>query len=117
MLLARLARLGRPMTTLIVIIALLVLADVVYVGALIARQSSVQLAPAAAQASPATKPSGKAKSAHPCNYGFYVSQAAHSKKGGGHVSGIAQSDLGKDGSCTAPLPAQAPSATPKPDND
>jgi hypothetical protein len=42
-----------------------------------------------------------------------VSQAAHAKKGGGYVSGIAQGDLGKDGNCSAPLPA----ATPKPAGD
>ena len=45
---------------------------------------------------------------HPCNHGFYVSQAAHSKKGGDYVSAIAQSELGKNGTCTAPLPASAP---------
>ena len=48
---------------------------------------------------------------HPCNHGFYVSQAAHAHKGGAYVSAIAQSDLGKNGSCTAPLPAQT--AAPK----
>ncbi|TMF82773.1 MAG: hypothetical protein E6I11_13040 [Chloroflexi bacterium] len=109
----RLGRLGGTITALVVIIALLVLADLVYAGALITRQTSVHLAPAAAQASPKAKPDKQAKAAHPCNHGFYVSQAAHSKKGGGYVSGIAQSDLGKDGNCSAPLPAQAPAATPK----
>ena len=39
----------------------------------------------------------------PCNHGYYVSQAAHAKKGGKYVSGVAQGDLGKNGSCTAPL--------------
>jgi len=48
---------------------------------------------------------------HPCNHGFYISQAAHAHKGGAYVSAIAQSDLGKNGSCTAPLPAQT--AVPK----
>ena len=42
---------------------------------------------------------------HPCNHGFYVSQAAHAKKGGGYVEQIAKSNLGKTGGCTAPLPA------------
>jgi hypothetical protein len=45
---------------------------------------------------------------HPCNHGFYVSQAAHAHKGGHYVSTIAQSDLGKNGDCSAPLPAPAP---------
>jgi hypothetical protein len=48
---------------------------------------------------------------HPCNHGFYVSQAAHAKKGGAYVSQIAQSALGKNGVCSAPLPA--PASTPK----
>ena len=42
---------------------------------------------------------------HPCNHGFYVSQAAHSKQGGGHVKQVAQGGLGKNGDCSAPLPA------------
>jgi hypothetical protein len=46
--------------------------------------------------------------AHPCNHGFYVSQAAHAHKGGQYVSSIARSDLGKSGDCTAPLPTPAP---------
>ena len=112
MLQARLTRLGGTMTALVVIIALLVLADVVYAGVLIATRTSVHLAPAAAQPGPKTRTGSSANSVHPCNHGFYVSQAAHSKKGGGYVSGIAQSNLGKDGSCSAPLPAQAP-AKPK----
>lgn len=109
---ARFKRLGGTITALVAIIALLVLADVVYAGVLIARQASTHFAPAAAQASPQTKSNKQANSGHPCNHGFYVSQAAHSKKGGGFVSGIAQSNLGKDGNCSATLPAQAPSPKP-----
>jgi len=45
---------------------------------------------------------------HPCNHGFYVSQAAHAHKGGHYVSTIAKSDLGKNGDCKAPLPTPAP---------
>jgi len=45
---------------------------------------------------------------HPCNHGFYVSQAAHLHKGGQYVSSIAKSDIGKNGDCTAPLPTPAP---------
>lgn len=41
---------------------------------------------------------------HPCNHGFYVSQAAHKHAGGAYVSSVAKSDIGKNGSCTAPLP-------------
>jgi hypothetical protein len=59
----------------------------------------------------ATEPGGQKQAGHPCNHGFYVSQAAHAHKGGAYVSTIAQSDLGKNGSCTAPLPAQT--AAPK----
>jgi hypothetical protein len=107
-------RLGPAMTVLAVIVALLVLADFVYAGVLVARQASVRQAPAAQQESPKTKAGGQAKAGHPCNHGFYASQAAHSKKGGGYVSGIAKSDLGKNGNCSAPLPAQPPAASPKP---
>lgn len=45
---------------------------------------------------------------HPCNHGFYVSQAAHLHKGDQYVSSVARSDLGKNGNCTAPLPTPAP---------
>ena len=48
---------------------------------------------------------------HPCNHGFYVSQAAHAKKGGAYVSQIAKSGLGKNGVCSAPLPAPAATAS------
>jgi hypothetical protein len=108
----RLPRLGAAMTVLAAIIALLVLADVAFAAVLVSRQGSLQPAPSAAQASPKANSGEKTKAGHPCNHGFYVSQAAHSKKGGAYVSGIAKSDLGKDGNCTAPLPAQAPSPKP-----
>jgi hypothetical protein len=58
-----------------------------------------------------------AQAGHPCNHGFYVSQAAHTHKGGAYVSAIAQSDLGKNGSCTAPLPAQTAAPKQKPKTD
>jgi hypothetical protein len=45
---------------------------------------------------------------HPCNHGLYVSQAASLHKGGRYVSSVAKSDLGKNGSCAAPLPTPAP---------
>jgi hypothetical protein len=57
-----------------------------------------------ASASPEAAPT-----AHPCNHGFYVSEAAHGHHGGAYTSQIARSDLGKNGDCTAPLPT--PSTT------
>jgi hypothetical protein len=60
-------------------------------------------------------PPGKAKQPakqRPCNHGFYVSQAARSKSGGQYVKQIAQSDLGKDGNCSAPLPSPEPTTKP-----
>jgi hypothetical protein len=48
---------------------------------------------------------GGSSGTHPCNHGWYVSQAAHKHAGGAYVSSVARSDLGKNGSCTAPLPS------------
>ncbi|TMC78222.1 MAG: hypothetical protein E6J08_12710 [Chloroflexi bacterium] len=93
----RLPRLTPAMTVLAAIIVLLVLVDVVVATRLVATRST----------SPAAGSSQQAASGHPCNHGYYVSQAAHSKKGGHKVSGIANSNAGKDGKCTAPLPANA----------
>jgi hypothetical protein len=53
---------------------------------------------------PAETPEAGGSTAHPCNHGFYVSQAAHAHKGGAYVSSVAKSDLGKNGDCSAPLP-------------
>jgi hypothetical protein len=92
---AALSRLTPAMTVLAAIVALLVLADVVFAVKLAATHST----PPVASSSQKTAANG-----HPCNHGFYVSQAAHAKKGGKTVSGIAQGNLGKNGSCTAPLP-------------
>jgi hypothetical protein len=107
-------RLSAAMTVLVAVVFLLVLADLGLVATLATRNASVQLTPAATGPSSQPKAAGKDKKAHPCNHGFYVSQAAHSKKGGDHVSGIARSDLGKDGNCSAPLPATPPAPKPKP---
>jgi len=80
-------------------------------------RSSVESPKAVESPEPADSPdpsespdSGGSPSAgtHPCNHGFYVSQAAHLHKGGQYVSSIARSDTGKNGDCTAPLPAPAP---------
>jgi hypothetical protein len=82
------------MKVLVGIVAALVLADLAFAGVLVGqRLTSHTLPSVSAQAS-----------AHPCNHGFYVSQAAHAKKGGKYVSGVAQGNLGKNGSCSAPLP-------------
>jgi hypothetical protein len=111
---ARPSRLGAAMTVLVAVVFLLVLGDLGLAATLAARNGSVQLAPAAAQSTPKVKSPAQTKTGHPCNHGYYVSQAAHSKKGGAYVSAIAKSDLGKDGNCSAPLPATPPAAKPKP---
>jgi hypothetical protein len=92
---AMLRRLTPAMTVLAAIVALLVLADVVF---------AVKLAASHSTAAVASTSQKSAAGTHPCNHGFYVSQAAHAKKGGKYVSSVAQGDLGKNGSCTAPLP-------------
>jgi len=51
------------------------------------------------------------KGQHPCNHGFYVSKAAHSKKGGASVKQVAKGELGKNGDCSAPLPAASGSSS------
>jgi len=103
---ARLPQLSTAMTVLAAVVFLLVLADLGVAAVLASRSSSLHLTPAAA--SPSAHPGQQQKAAHPCNHGYYVSRAAHSKKGGQYTSGIAQSDLGKDGNCSAPLPATPP---------
>ena len=92
---AVLSRLTPAMTVLAAIVALLVLADAVFAVKL----AAIHTTPPVASSSQKTAANG-----HPCNHGFYVSQAAHAKKGGKYVSGVAQGNLGKNGSCTAPLP-------------
>ncbi len=84
------------MKLLIALVAALVLADAAFAGVLVSQRFTAHPTPAAS--------SQKTASGHPCNHGFYVSQAAHAKKSGKYVSGVAQGDLGKNGSCTAPLP-------------
>ena len=98
----RLARINGPLVLVLAVISLGVLADgVVIVTHLQASRHSQ--APSAT-----TDETGAKNGAHPCNHGFYVSQAAHAKKGGGYVKQVAHSDLGKNGNCSAPLPAPAP---------
>lgn len=92
----RLTSLGTPMLAMLAVIAVLVLADVGIVA--------VRLTSGHPTGSPVAAQPGKSPAGHPCNHGFYVSQAAHKHKGGQYVRGIAKGDLGKNGSCTAPLP-------------
>jgi hypothetical protein len=96
------------LVVLLAIVAIGVLADGVVIVTHL-RAGVHSSAPSTAQAG--TKPPGQ----HPCNHGFYVSQAAHAKKGGAYVSQIAKSNLGKSGNCSAPLPA--PASTPKSTTD
>lgn len=83
---------------LVAVVSVFVLADVAFAGVLVAHRATTSQAPVAAQQSQRTQ------GQHPCNHGFYVSQAAHAKKGGNYVSRVAQSNLGKDGNCSARLP-------------
>lgn len=59
---------------------------------------------------PADTPEAAA-TAHPCNHGFYVSEAAHGHKGGAYTAQIGHSDLGKNGDCSAPLPSPLATST------
>ena len=105
---------------------LLLVAAVIFLGALadgVVIVTHLQAAGQSQAPSGATDEAGAKDSAkagtHPCNHGFYVSQAAHSKKGGGYVKQVAHSDLGKNGNCSAPLPAPAPntkSSAPEPND-
>jgi hypothetical protein len=100
---------SRISTLLIVVVAVVglgVLADGVVIVAHLQGSRHAQ-APSGSTDEAGAKNNAK-DGAHPCNHGFYVSQAAHSKKGAGYVKQVAQSDLGKNGNCSAPLPAAAP---------
>ena len=103
----RLPAISPLVAALAAIVAVLLLADVVVAIQLVAHHSAAPVANTTSD-TPKSSKSSQTASSHPCNHGYYVSQAAHAKKGGGYVSGIAQSGLGKDGKCSAPLPAQAP---------
>jgi hypothetical protein len=100
----QLPRLSAAMAVLVAVIVVGVLADAVVVVNQL--RSSNQTQASHSQSSKHSSKNGQ----HPCNHGFYVSQAAHAHKGGDYVKQIAQSDLGKNGDCSAPLPAQAPAS-------
>src|SRR2546430_17601669 len=72
-----LPRLTPAMTVLAVIVVLLVLVDAAVATRLVATRSN----------SPAAGSSRQTATGHPCNHGYYVSQAAHAKKGGHSVRG------------------------------
>jgi hypothetical protein len=84
------------MAVLLAVIALLVIADIGFVA--------LRLTSNHPSAQAHSGQSGPTASGHPCNHGAYVSQAAHAHKGGGYVSSVAKSKLGKNGTCAAPLP-------------
>jgi hypothetical protein len=85
-------KLSAPMAVLAGVVGLLVLADIGFAAALVSTRLSTPPA-ASAQQQPAT-------ASHPCNHGYYVSQAAHAKHNGEDVSKVAHSSAGKSGSCT-----------------
>ena len=103
---SRLPRLSALLVVVVAVIGLGVLAD----GVIIV--THLQAARHSQAPSGATDEAGVKAGTHPCNHGFYVSQAAHAKKGGGYVKQVAQSNLGKNGNCSAPLPAPAPNTKP-----
>jgi len=76
------------MKAVVAIVAVLILADAAFAGTLIAHRAS----------SPALV--AQKATTHPCNHGFYVSQAAHAKKHGQGNRAAARSKLGKDGNCS-----------------
>jgi hypothetical protein len=99
----RLPRVNTLLLVVVVLIGLGVLGDGVVIVTHLQASSRSQ----APSATTDQAGSGNA-AAHPCNHGYYVPQAAHAKKGGAYVKQIAQSNLGKNGNCSAPLPAPAP---------
>ena len=89
----RLGRLGTPLVVMLAVILTLVLVDV---GIVAVRLTSGH--PFGAQV--AGQQDDKS-ARHPCNHGNEVSKAAHQHKGGKHVSGVARSKAGKNGSCSS----------------
>ena len=90
---------SKPFLAMYAVIAILILADAGIVAVRLTSGHPIG-GPVAAQSG------SNPASGHPCNHGSYVSRAAHQHKGGGYVKRIAQSDLGKNKSCSAPLPQE-----------
>jgi len=88
----RLGTLGRPLVVMLAVILTLVLVDFGIVA--------VRLTSGHPVGSQAGQQDGNAAK-HPCNHGNEVSKAAHEHKGGKHVSGVAKSKAGKNGSCSS----------------
>jgi len=91
---SRLGTLGRPLVVMLAVILMLLLVDV---GIVAVRLTSGH--PVGSQQAGQQQDKNAAK--HPCNHGSEVSKAAHQHKGGKHVSGVARSKAGKNGSCSA----------------
>ena len=91
-------RLSGPFLLLLAVVAVFLLADVGIVA--------LRLSSGHPTGSPHAAQPGPTASGHPCNHGAYVSAAAHAHKGGGYVSSVAKGKLGKNGDCSAPLPAK-----------
>jgi hypothetical protein len=112
---ATLSRLNLPLA----IVAAAIVVGLAYDGAVLINHlqptASQQTAKKSDQA--AKKAAQPAAGQHPCNHGFYVSQAAQAKKGGDYVKQIAQSDLGKDGNCSKPLPSPKATTNQTPDSE
>ena len=89
----RLGRLGTGLVVMLAVILVLVLVDV---GIVAVRLTSGH--PFGSQE--AGQQEGKS-ARHPCNHGNEVSKPAHQHKGGKHVSGVARSKAGKNGSCSS----------------
>jgi len=96
-------RLSGPVVLLLVVIAVLILADIGIVALRLTSGHPTGSTHSSSQ-------SGPTASGHPCNHGAYVSAAAHAHKGGGFVSSVAKGKLGKNGTCAATLPAPADSS-------
>ena len=90
----RLGMLGRPLVVMLAVILMLVLVDLGIVAVRLTSGHPVGSQQAGQQDGKAAK--------HPCNHGNEVSKAAHEHKGGKHVSGVAKSNAGKNGSCSSP---------------
>ena len=100
-------RLVAPFAVLVAVIVFLVLADAAIVTVRLTSTHPSTSSPQANGGGP-----GSTKQ-HPCNHGYYVSKAAHSHQGGAGVGDVAKSKLGKDGNCSAPLPAAGGSQEPE----
>jgi len=89
----RLGTLGRPLVVMLAVILMLVLVDLGIVAVRLTSGHPVGSQQAGQQDGKSAK--------HPCNHGNEVSKAAHQHKGGKHVSGVAKSKAGKNGSCSS----------------